>query len=368
MAGIRFSLIIAALIPLASLAQFGGVPMAPVPSDPLELATGAIQVVSTPEDRAALIRLLNHARNNYLLRSASTGYDLKVSFTAISGGATLFDGNWQLEETFVPKLGTRWTASTGAYHTTQIRANELSYGDAPSGSYPLVLHEARGSLLGPMPSVTYTRRTLIRSTIGTLNGVQLTCVLVSNAANSQTESQGRNWDETEECINPSGLLVIHSLAPGRYALYDYSNGRQFHGHTFPQKVTITEGGNTVLEVHVDSLEDLPSADPSLFEPTPEMKAKGPATEQSGALKIPAFPKHGPMIMTPGSILQPVVVFGMLAPSGEILEAHSLQPSSPNSQAAVEAAKSLNLHFATAPGAAPQEHFVFVIERFAPSSQ
>jgi len=36
MAGIRFSLIIAALIPLASLAQFGGVPMAPVPSDPLE--------------------------------------------------------------------------------------------------------------------------------------------------------------------------------------------------------------------------------------------------------------------------------------------------------------------------------------------
>jgi hypothetical protein len=363
----------AVMLPFATFGQ-AGLQTALVPSDPLELATGNIQVVGTPEDRAAVLNLLSHARENYLLKTTGAGYDIKVSFTANSGGVTQYDGAWQLEEMFVPGLGLRWTAKTANYSTTQIRANNLSYGDAAGISYPLVLHEARGVLFGPMPAVSNARHDSIRTTAATLNGVQLTCVLLSGARNfsgaenGATSAAGRNWDETEECIDPqSGLLVTHSLAPGRYALYDYSTGLQFHGHIFPRKVTITEAGNPVIEVHVDSLEDPLSSDPALFTPTEQMKARGPATEMAAAYKVPAFPRGAERINR-GSVLQPVVVFGLLVPSGEILEAHSLQPSNPDSRAAVEAVKSMNWHVPTAAGAAPQERFVFVFERFPSSPQ
>lgn len=86
----------ALLLPLASLAQ-ATVETAPVPNDPLELATGEIQVVGTPEGRAPILNLLNHARDNYLLKAAGLGYDIKVSFTAKSGGVTQYDGAWQME-------------------------------------------------------------------------------------------------------------------------------------------------------------------------------------------------------------------------------------------------------------------------------
>jgi hypothetical protein len=358
----------AIMVPLAIFGQTG-LQTAPVPSDPLELATGSIQVVGTPEDRAAVLNLLSHARGNYLLKTTGAGYDIKVSFIANSGGVTQYDGAWQMEEMFVPGIGFRWTATTENYSTTQIRADDLSYGDAAGISYPLVLHEARGVLFGPMPALSNARHDLIRTTTATLNGTQLTCVLLSGPGNfsragsATMPAAGRSWEETEECIDPqSGLLVTHSLVPGRYALYDYSNGLQFHGHIFPRKVTITEAGNPVVEVHVDSLEDFSSPDPALFAPTEQMKARGPATEMAAAYKVPAFP-HGPEQTNRGSVLQPVIVFGLLVPSGEILEAHSLQPSSPDSQAAVESVKSMNWHVPTAPGAAPEERFVFVFERF-----
>lgn len=220
-----------------------------------------------------------------------------------------------------------------------------------------------------MPAFANTERDVIRTTAATLNGVPLTCVLLSGPGNAPTVTTGRNWNETEECIDPqSGALVVHSLAPGRYALYDYSNATPFHGHLFPKKVTVTEGANTVIEIVVDSLEDLSTADAALFVPTEQMKAKGAATEEAGALKIQAFPSRQRMTFSGNTVFQPVVVFGLLTPSGEILEAHSLQPSDPNSSAAVEAVKGMHLSMRTAPGATPQEHFLFVTERFASSTQ
>jgi len=56
---------------------------------------------------------------------------------------------------------------------------------------------------------------------------------------------------------------------------------------------------------------------------------------------------------------------VVTPSGELVEAHSLQPSDPYTQAAVEAAKTMSFSNA-ARAAHPQQHFVFVIEQFVPS--
>jgi hypothetical protein len=66
-------------------------------------------------------------------------------------------------------------------------------------------------------------------------------------------------------------------------------------------------------------------------------------------------------------VRPVCVFGIVTPSGQLVEAHSLQPSDPNSQAAVDDAKLIDFSPSTAvgslPGAPPRQHFVFVIEKF-----
>jgi len=63
-------------------------------------------------------------------------------------------------------------------------------------------------------------------------------------------------------------------------------------------------------------------------------------------------------------VQPVCVFGLATASGQLVEAHSLQPADPNSAAALEDAKQINFSHSTAAGARPQQHFVFIVEKFA----
>lgn len=343
-----------------SLASFGQnvVRMAPIPGDPLELVTGPIQVADTPASREAVRQLLARARNSYALQSAGHGYDLKVTFTVNSGGETAYDGAWEMEDIFDPQQGLRWTARAAAgYTTTRISSNDMFYEEGTASAIPLRLHEARAALFGPVPSSGNIDRDLIRTSTATFKGTQLTCILISGSGNAATATPGRRWEETEECIDPqSGLLRVHSQVPGRYYAYEYSNAAQADGYVFPQKVIVTEGGKTVSEISIESLTELPAADPSLFVPSAEMKARGPAVAMAGAIKMSRFSGRP---LTAGATVQPVCVFGLVTSVGQLVEAHSLQPSDPNSQAAVEAAKRMN--FSTPPqrGARPQQHFVFV---------
>jgi hypothetical protein len=347
-----------------SLATFGqNVPiMAAIPSDPLEMVTGQIQIADTPASREAVLQLLERARNNYTLRSAGQGYDLKVSFAVNSGGQTEFDGAWEMEDVFDPKQGLRWTANTAAaYKTTQISSNEMSYREGTANYVPLRLHEARAALFDPIPSAANVARGSIRTSTAIFKGTSVTCVLLSHSGITATASSGRGWEETEECIDSeSGLLEVHSQVPGRYYAYDYSNAPQLVGHVLPRKVIVTEAGKVVSEISVDSLTELPAADPRLFVATPEMKARGRAIAMAAAQKISLVFGNGPI--PTGATAQPVCVFGLVTPSGQLVEAHSLQPSDLNSQAAVEAAKQMNF----SPSVPPQQHFVFVIEKFVSS--
>lgn len=354
-----FFVALGGILPILALSQTEQ--LAPVPGNPLELATGPIQTVDTPEGRAALIDLLNRARRNYQLRHGANGYVLKASFTANSGGQIPYDGNWQIEEMFLPKVGDRLTASTAGFSTTRIRSQNVFYADADA---PLVLHEAHGALFGPMPSYANAERDLIRTASGNLDGVQLTCVLLSHPSDSNIPPAGRSWLENEECIDPqTGLLRVHSLVPGRYALYDYTDSLQFHGHVLPRTITITEAGNPLLEVTVTSVQDLAEADPNLFIATEQMKARGQGTEDAGAIKLPLLPSRVSSSGNP--TIQPIVLFGLLKPSGEMEDLHSLQPSDPNSQIAVESSKAIHFHIPTASGAAPEQHFIFIIKRSFP---
>lgn len=335
----------------------------PVPSDPLELATGPIQELDTPEGRAAALKLVEHARDNYRLPRAGRAYKLKVSFTADSAGQTHYDGPWEMEDTFAPELGHRWTATAAAgYSTTRIDSGSLHYAEGTEDVMPLVLHEARGALLGSMPDPERVDRQRIRTSSASYNGVSLTCVLISGPGKDPVPAEGRHWEETEECIDTqSGLLQVHSLVPGRYALYDYTNGLSFHGHNLPRRVTITEDGKPVIELRVDSLEDISAPNAALFVPTEQMRAMGPATVLAGAIKTPGSHRLG--TVPPGSMVQILVIFGLLTPSGQLLEAHSLQPSDPRSEAAVKSAMAHHFSPWTPPGGTPLQREVFVFERF-----
>jgi len=348
-----------------SLAAFGkNIPRtAPVPADPLEIVTGQIQVADKPAIREPVLQLIARARDSYALRSAGHGYDLKVTFTVNSGGQTEYDGAWNMEDVFDPQQGLRWTAETAAgYSTTRISSNGMFYAEGTASTIPLRLQEARAALFDAIPSADYVDHDFIRTSTSAYHGAQVTCVLLMDPGNAANATPTRRWEETEECINPrSGLLQVHSQAPGRYFAYDYSDAPRLGDYVLPRKVTVTEAGKIVSEITVDSLVELPAADPSLFVPTEQMLANGPAIATRGAQKIWRFSGPGPF--SPGATAHPVCVFGLVTSSGQLVEAHSLQPSDPNSQRAVEDAQRINFSNPTPPGARPQQHFVFVIEKF-----
>jgi hypothetical protein len=349
-----------------ALAAFGqnASRITPVPSDPLELATGPIQAADTPAGRKAAAQLLARARSSYALQNGGRGFDLKVTFTTDSGGQTDYDGVWKMEDIFDPEQGRRWTATASAGYTmTRITSKGTSWAEGTSAIIPLRLHEARAALFNPIPTAANVERRAIRMATAAFRGAPVTCVLLSGSGNTAVAAPGRLWEETEECIDPqSGTLRVHSQAPGRYFVYDYTGGLRLGGHTLPGKVTVTEGGKVVSKISVDSLAQLPAADQSLFVPTEAMKARGPAVAIGTAQKIARVSGQGPI--PAGVPVRPVCVFGLVTPSGQLVEAHSLQPSDPNSAAAVEDAKRIRFNSPKAAGTPPEQHFVFVIEKFA----
>jgi hypothetical protein len=174
--------------------------------------------------------------------------------------------------------------------------------------------------------------------------------------------RGRGWEESEECIDPqSGLLQVHSEVPGRYAVYDYSNAFQLGAHVLPRTVTITEANRVVSTITVEKLEEAANPDPKQFVPTDAMRARGRTVDMGPMTKISRVHGQGPF--TSAMTVRPVWVFGIVNPTGQLVEAHSLQPSDPNSAAALEDAKQIDFSSSAVPGAAPRQHFVFVIEKF-----
>jgi hypothetical protein len=82
---------------------------------------------------------------------------------------------------------------------------------------------------------------------------------------------------------------------------------------------------------------------------------------TSATKLSRVQGQGPF--TSAVTLRPICVFGMVTPAGHLVEAHALQPSDPNSQAAVEDAKKIDFSPFMPAGSPPSQHFVYVTEKF-----
>ena len=341
-------------------------PTVPVPADPLELVTGPIQSADTPDARKAALDLLNRARNSYALRTGGIPYDLKVLFTVNSDKQTQYDGDWQMEETFMPGQ-LRWTAtSTGGYTATSIMGGRHVYTHGTTNIMPLRLQQARSALFAPVATPNFTNGDLIRTSTAAFNGMQLTCVLLSGKNNSTSVISGRRWEESEECIDPqSGLLMVHSLAPGLYDLYDYANAPTLGAHKLPRGITITEGGKKVVTLEVQSLTAWTAPDPSQFKPNAQM-VNEPGVAVAQARKASVF--YASSAPTEGAVIHPVCVFGLITPSGQLVEAHSLQPSDPNSDAALQTAEHMDFRMPAPMAALPEQRFGFVIVKFLQQEQ
>jgi hypothetical protein len=137
---------------------------------------------------------------------------------------------------------------------------------------------------------------------------------------------GRRWVETEFCVEPrSGLLRVYSEAPGIYAVYDYSETLQFHGHVLPRNITVTEAGETVLTVRLDGMSDPASTELATLEPGTQLAAAGPGNPLSFPVRMAQFTPVPDSYKGP---VHPVIVHAILGPDGRAVDQEPLQNADP----------------------------------------
>ena len=300
-------------------------PAVALSADPLELATGDTLKVANPENRALVLNLLERARQNgsELYAAGAPAVHIKVSFTA--SGQTRYTGPGEMEEIRYSRFTSwRWTAHVGDYSQVRIFQHGVPYDEKTPGPVPLRIQMVRGAVIWPMSNVR--PGTMIRVATAQWRGMELMCALLS-FDEAAAAARGRHWSEREYCVDTkSALLRIYSEAPGIYTVYDYNDAIHFHGRTLARQISIVEGGDTVLHIRVESVEDAGAADPSLFTPTKEMLAQGPGIVLIPAVRIPAG--MAPPARPRGK-LEPVIIHASIDDKGKVVEAAALQNSDPS---------------------------------------
>ncbi len=334
---------------------------APLPYDPLELATGPTLVPDTPEKRALVLNLLERARQNSAMHMPGTApFDIKVSFNAV--GDSHSSGYGEVEETWLNGQTWRWSARLGDYSQLRIFYQGTAYDDKPRGHMPLRLQMVRNSVFWPV--VGNFAPTLMRMATAKWEGTDVACILISGAGNEASATPGRRWEENEFCIDPkTGLLRIHSEAPGIYSVYDYNGAVQFHGRTLPRQTTIVEGGTTVLQIHLDSITD-PNNDPNQFVPTKKMMSHGPGAIMVGPFRFPES------VRAPAGYsgeIKPVIVHAILDQKGKVLDAEVVGSSDPALSAAALGVVWHSSYMPAQRQDRPLQREAFINVRFTPAS-
>jgi hypothetical protein len=334
---------------------------APLPYDPLELATGPTAVPDTPAKREVLLNLLEHARqNNGMHAPGSPPFSMKVSFN--STGTSRYTGFGEVEETWMSGSTFRWSARLGDYSQLRIFHNGAAWDDKPHGSIPLRIQMVRQSVFWPVTG--RFAPALLRMAAANWQGTEVACMLISSGMNDATATPGRRWEETEYCIEPkTGLLRTYSEAPGIYNVYDYSETFQFHGRTLARQISIVEDGVTVLQIHLDSLTDAANADPDQFVPTKKMLSHGAGDILRGPFR---FARSFPAPAGHSGAIQPVIVHAVLDKKGHVVEEEALQHSD---SALTEAALALVAHSDyrhSDPDDGPVQREAFINVQFVPT--
>jgi hypothetical protein len=334
----RTTLLIAALVVIVLSAGFVTAQtkqVAPVPGDPLELATGPATIADTPEKRSAILNLLERARqNNNLHVSGMNPFDLKASFN--SSGSPGNAGPGILEESWLSGTTWRWSEHLGNYSQLRIFHKGVAYDSNPGSYQPLRLQMIRQAVFWPVAG--NFANAVIRVAEASWNGKPVTCALIAGPRANANKETGRQWIEEEFCIDPAtGFLQTYSIAPGIYDVYDYSNALEFHGHSIARRITIVENSIPVATVELNEIKDLNTTDASLFTPGADMK--GPGIMIGPPMRFPQVVKNN---LAAASVVQPIIIHAALDVSGRVLEAEALQTTdSALSEAALKLVKNTN---------------------------
>jgi hypothetical protein len=325
----------------------------PVPSDPLELA-GNAQPVQDVNQRAEIVNLLINAQRHSNVRAHP--YDLKTTFTV--SGSSSSDGMWRMEDTSPGSGLYRWTIQSPTYSAVHLNINHVVYSNQPANSLPLRLLQAREAIFYKEPAVG--PRASLRTANGSLNGVELTCALISHNAKATAGTGSRRWDEEEYCVDPKGgTLITYSLVPGLYVHFDYSKALAFHDQVIANGFTITQAGQTVVDAETESVGDAAN-NPAAFQPA--------GLNQIGVGAIMTAPWRYRMGMPSQSGgTQIVVLHGLQSPDGQLSDVELLASSDASlNQAALSIAAKWQgglMGQETEPGATPQSHEVLLTVQY-----
>ena len=282
--------------------------------DSHELVTGPTEILVTPEQRQSALDLLENVQHNFNESMSGFPYSLKVSFKG--SGDTDYEGDGMMESEQA-RPNWRWTARVGGLAPTRMMVHGKIYGTVDP--VPLRVQMVRGALFRPIPGSP--SRKAIRVADVEFNGEQVKCVLL--AGTGPPVGRPREWSDREYCVEPrTGRLMVSSEAAGVYAIYDYNDAIEFHGHTLPRQITFFQGEKAVLDIHVDSMSEGVENSEALFDP-----------RAAGALVQPTFllasaqwtPVHvdenlqGPLVR-----IEPVIVHATVSnDTGTVMEAEAI---------------------------------------------
>lgn len=335
-----------------------GLVSAPVPQDPHELVTGPVQVAALPTDREAALSLLRRASDNAISHQpAMDPFNFTVSFMA--SGQLTYTGQGELTETWKSGQSWRVTERIGDYSLVRVGYSGKIADEKPVSMIPMRAQMLRNEVMWRTSSTVNGAGTAqIRTSAAQWNGKPVTCVLLSHVGGAAAQVQSRLWEESEYCIaNDSGLLQIHSIAPGTYTVFEYGKNLRFHGKSLPDHIATFVAGAQAIEADL-SIADFSADSAGLLIQTPEMVANGrPAIALSGPLVIPIdVPITGS-----AATIQPVVLHGELDAQGNMLDIEVSAAADPKlTSSALDAAKKLKLGRT---GASQ----VYTLVRFIPAS-
>jgi len=327
------------------------VQIAAPPYDPFELVTSPPESVVNPEARAAVVKLLQDAFSAKL--PVRPPFTVKVSFTA--GGEVRDVGPGEMDETDIGPNRRRWVGRVGNFSITRIITDQ-AYDSVAPGPMPIRLHMVRGEVLGPgMPS---TMGAKIRTARASLNGVLVTCILISVRG---SEAPNRDWPEAEYCVEARPgeerkLLRLYSAAPGFYVFYDYANSSEPGVHPILDQVKVAEAGKIVLQGSVSvGHSAAEEVNPALFTATSQMFTGGVG------LIGPSYQIQSRGAASSGAI-RPVVIHATLSPEGRVVEAESLQTSATAlSQSALDLVKKSKYETTFNYGYPPQQEIFITVQ-------
>ncbi len=283
------------------------------------MVTQQPRTLSKPAERSAALDLLERARQNFNLHDIMTPYSLKVSFS--TSGTSQFEGEGTMDEVANEAQSQwRWVAQMGDSLIIRIGTEGKAYGTDASEPVPLRVQMLRAALHWPV--LRSPGADVIRAKDVDRDGKSYRCLLLSMGV--PPNPAPRSWYDNEYCVDPvTGILQTWSVAPGIFAVYDYTGSAEFHGHVLPREISIFEEGRLTVRAQVQSVEDVKDVDVNLFKPTPEM------TDASGSFMLNG-PERFPMRVDPSdaptsTYFQPVIVHAILdAQDGRVLDAEALQ--------------------------------------------